>query len=130
MMAGFSDDSAKSPSYVPAGGGLVHCFTFGRHAFELNEKPDREAVTLLADQVRNYMPSMPGEPLFSEIYRWEEAVCLSPPGMLTAINRMKRQNYRDVGGLYLAGEYMYMPSVEGALRSGIDAAQAALRDSM
>jgi predicted NAD/FAD-dependent oxidoreductase len=32
-----------------------------------------------------------------------------------------------VKGLYLAGEYLYMPSVDGALRSGIDAAEAALR---
>jgi hypothetical protein len=32
------------------------------------------------------------------------------------------------GSASLAAEYMYMPSVEGALRSGIDAAEAALRD--
>ena len=32
-----------------------------------------------------------------------------------------------VKGLFLAGEYLNMPSVVGALRSGIDAAEAALR---
>lgn len=126
-LAGFTDDSAKSPSYVPPGAGLLHCFTFGKHAFQLNQSPDEEAISRLKDEVKKYMPSMPREPLFSEIYRWDEAVCLAPPGMLKAISRMKRQNYGDVKGLFLAGEYMYMPSVEGALRSGIDAAQAALR---
>ncbi|OFW57579.1 MAG: hypothetical protein A2W01_02145 [Candidatus Solincola sediminis] len=126
-MAGFTDDSTKAPSYVPPGAGLIHCFTFGKHAFELNRMPDEKIIALLKDEVRKYMPAMPREPLFSEVYRWDEAVCLSPPGMLNAISRMKRDNYRDVKGLLLAGEYMYMPSVEGAFRSGIDAAQAALR---
>jgi|BarGraNGADG00312_2_1021985.scaffolds.fasta_scaffold00487_10 protoporphyrinogen/coproporphyrinogen III oxidase len=126
-MAAFTDDSAKSPAYVPPGAGLIHCFTFGKHAVELNQSPDGQVVSRLQDEIRKYLPAMPKEPLFSEICRWDEAVCLAAPGMLTAINRMKKQNYRDVKGLFLAGEYMYMPSVEAALRSGIDAAEAALR---
>jgi oxygen-dependent protoporphyrinogen oxidase len=126
-MAGFTDNSIKSPHYTPPGGGLVHCFTFGEHAYELNQMKDEEVFSRLKEEIRKYIPSMPSEPLFSEIYRWDEAVCLSPPGMLKTINRMKRENYRDVKGLFLAGEYMYMPSVDGSLRSGIDAAEAALR---
>jgi oxygen-dependent protoporphyrinogen oxidase len=126
-MAGFTDDSTKSPFYTPAGGGMVHCFTFGKHAFELNRMADEEVFSRLKGEIRQYIPTIPDEPFFSEIYRWDEAVCLSPPGMLKTINRMKRDNYRDVKGLFLAGEYMYMPSVDGALRSGIDAAEATLR---
>jgi len=126
-MAGFTDNSIKSPYYAPKGGGIVHCFTFGKHAFELNRMADDEVFSRLKGEIRRFIPSMPEEPLFSEIYRWDEAVCLSPPGMLKVINRMKRENYRDVRGLFLAGEYMYMPSVDGSLRSGIDAAEAALR---
>jgi protoporphyrinogen oxidase len=126
-MAGFTDNSIKSPHYTPPGGGLVHCFTFGKHAYELNQMNDDEVFSSLKEEIRSYVPSMPSEPLFSEVYRWDEAVCLSPPGMLKTINRMKRENYRDVKGLFLSGEYMYMPSVEGALRSGIDAAEAAMR---
>ena len=126
-MAGFSDDSTKSPYYTPPGGGLVHCFTYGKHAYELNQMKDDEVFSILKEEIRKYIPSMPSEPLFCEVYRWDEAVCLSPPGMLKTINRMKRENYRDVKGLFLAGEYMFMPSVDGALRSGIDAAEAAMR---
>lgn len=126
-MAGFVDNSIKSPFYAPPGGGMVHCFTFGRHAFELNAMPDAEVLSRLKGEIRRYIPSLPEEPLFSEIYRWDEAVCLSPPGMLREIHNMKHDHYRDVKGLFLAGEYMNMPSVDGALRSGIDAAEAALR---
>jgi len=126
-LAGFTDDSIKSPRYTPPGGGLVHCFSFGKHAFELNAMPDEDVFSRIKGEVKRYIPSMPAEPFFSEIYRWDEAVCLSPPGMLKAIYRMKREHYRDVKGLFLAGEYLNMPSVDGSLRSGIDAAEAALR---
>lgn len=126
-MAGFTDNSIKSPCYTPPGAGLVHCFTFGKYAYALNRMKDDEVFSSLKEEIRKYIPAMPSESLLSEVYRWDEAVCLSPPGMLKTINRMKRKNYRDVKGLFLAGEYMYMPSVDGALRSGIDAAEAALR---
>ncbi len=126
-MAGFTDNSIKSPHYAPPGGGMVHCFTFGKHAFELNAMGDEEVFGRLKGEIRRFIPSMPEEPLFSEIYRWEEAVCLSPPGMLREMLRLKRDHYRAVKGLFLAGEYLNMPSVDGSLRSGIDAAEAALR---
>lgn len=126
-MAGFTDNSIKSPHYAPPGGGIMHCFTYGKHAFELNSMSDAEVFGRLKGEIRRFIPAMPDEPFFSEIYRWYEAVCLSPPGMLREIFHLKRDHYRDVKGLFLAGEYLNMPSVDGSLRSGIDAAEAALR---
>jgi protoporphyrinogen oxidase len=126
-MAGFTDNSIKSPLYAPPGAGIVHCFTFGRHAFELNAMPDEEVFSRLKKEIRRFIPSMPANPLFEEIYRWEEAVCLSPPGMLRSMRSVREENGRAVEGLYLAGEYLYMPSVEGALRSGVEAAEALSR---
>lgn len=128
-LAGFTDNSIKSPLYAPPGAGMVHCFTYGRHARELNERPDGEVFSLLTEEIRRFIPSMPREPLFSEIYRWEEAVCLSPPGMLRAVDELKSRYPREVKGLRLAGEYLFMPSVDGALRSGIDAAESLLRQA-
>ena len=106
---------------------MVHCFTYGKNARELNGMKDDEVLSILKGEVQRFVPSMPDEPFFSEIYRWDEAVCTAPPGMLREIYNLKREHYRDVKGLYLAGEYLNMPSVDGALRSGIDAAEAALR---
>ncbi|WP_458010908.1 protoporphyrinogen/coproporphyrinogen oxidase [Candidatus Solincola sp.] len=125
-LAGFTDNSIKSPLYAPPGAGMVHCFTYGKHARELNSRLDGEVFSLLAEEIRRFIPSMPKEPLFSEIYRWEEAVCLSPPGMLRAVEELKERGLREVKGLRLAGEYLFMPSVDGALRSGIDAAESIL----
>jgi len=126
-MAGFADSKIKSPHYAPEGAGLVNCFTFGKHAFRLNEMSDRDVTKVLIQDVQNFVPSMPDEPLFTEIYRYNEAVCTAGPGMLSAISNMKKNHYNDVKGLCLAGEYMYMPSVNGATRSGIDAAEMALK---
>jgi oxygen-dependent protoporphyrinogen oxidase len=125
-MAGLTDDSTKSSSYVPEGGGIIHCFTYEQYAEELNEKPDKEIFSHLIKEIQRIVPSMPDKPFFSEVYRWKEAMCVAPPGMLTTVNRMKKENYRDVRGLFLAGDYMYMPSMEGSARSGIDAAKAVL----
>lgn len=126
-LSGFTDNSVKSPRYAPPGGGMAHCFTYGRYARELNAARDGEVLALLLDEVRRFAPSPPADPVFGEIRRWEEAVCLAPPGMLRDISRLQRAIREEVRGLHLAGEYTYMPSVEGALRSGLDAAEAAMR---
>ncbi len=44
-----------------------------------------------------------------------------PPGALTALDRLRRDLPKAIRGLALAGEYMQMPSVNGALASGIAA---------
>ena len=126
-MAGFTDAYIKSPYYTPTGGGMVSCFTFGRHGFELNAKGDEEVKKILIKDLQHWVPSMPDEPYFTEICRFDEAVCTAGPGLLKAMLNLKRNHYQDVKGLCLAGEYMYMPSVEGATLSGLDAAKAALR---
>ena len=126
-MAGFADSSIKSSMYAPAGAGIVNCFTYGKYAAEMNQMPDKKVSKLLIDDIRKYVPSMPGIPLFTEIYKYGEAVCTAGPGMLSAIQHMKESYHNGVSGLALAGEYMYMPSVDGAIRSGIDAAESMLR---
>lgn len=122
-------DSAKSPNYAPPGCELAHCFTFGAAAHELNAMTDEEVKSRLTREMRRFFPRFGDSPAFSDIYRWEEALCFYPPGMMTAIGRMERDHYSDVRGLYLCGEYMRMPgTVESAFRSGIAAARAACSD--
>jgi oxygen-dependent protoporphyrinogen oxidase len=122
-------DSAKSPRYAPPGCEMAHCFTFGSAAFELNDLPDAEVTARLEREMHGFFPGFPAQPVFEEIYRWREALCFYPPGMATAVGRMERNNYRDVKGLYLCGEYMRLPgTVEGAFRSGISAAEAVAAD--
>ncbi|HQL83028.1 MAG TPA: NAD(P)/FAD-dependent oxidoreductase, partial [Spirochaetota bacterium] len=66
-MAGFTDSSIKSPAYAPEGAGLVHCFTYGKHAAEMMGMKDDAVVRALVADIRRYAPSMPDRPLFTEI---------------------------------------------------------------
>jgi protoporphyrinogen/coproporphyrinogen III oxidase len=127
LVSGYTNNAVKSTFYAPSKCTQISCFTYDHHAHELNEQSDEQVKRALIKDLQRFMPHMPDEPLFTEIRRWREAVCLAPVGMLTAMARMKRQNYQDVKGLFLAGEYLNMPSVESAAASGRTAAQAALQ---
>ena len=45
------------------------------------------------------------------------------PGMFRAVAEMRRRLNREVENLFLAGDYLRVPSVNGALASGVDAAE-------
>jgi len=127
MVAGLSDNSVKSEYYAPSGCSQISCWTYERYAHDLNNASEEEIKRSQIREIKRFLPSMPDEPLFTKIYRWREAVCIGQPGMLTAFTKIKRHHYRDVKGLYLAGEYLNMPSVESAAYSGVFAATAALK---
>lgn len=126
IVSGFTNNAVKSEDYAPGGCSQISCWTYDRYARELNEQSEVEIKKVLIRELRRFVPGMPDEPLFTEIKRWKEAVCLAPPGMLSAMSLMKKRFYKDVKGLFLAGEYIHMPSVESAAKSGVDAATEAV----
>ena len=84
---------------------------------------------MLADARRNPPPgsALPGddEGLFTRVYRWRDAVCMMPPGMFKEVAQMRHQLSGTIKNLFLAGDYMRVPSVNGALASGVIAADEA-----
>ena len=63
------------------------------------------------------------EGLFTRVYRWKEAVCMAPPGMFTAVRDIRSRLKGSIPNLFLAGDYTRVPSVNGAVASGIGAAE-------
>lgn len=129
-LAGITDNAMKSPGYAPPGCALLHAFGQGEHARRFNALGDAEIAEGMLAEMRRFLPDLPRKPLFAQVCRWDEAVCLSPPGMLAAMEPLRGRGGRcdgGVPGLFLAGEYLYMPSVDGALQSGVDAAAAVVR---
>jgi protoporphyrinogen oxidase len=127
FLPALNDCSEKSPYFAPPGTGLSHCVTYGRRAHELQKLPDEKIVDLVIEEVRRFVPLPSQDILMTEVVRWDEAICLEAPGEFPAMYCLKRNHLHDVKGLHLAGEYMYLVScVEGALRSGEDAAAAIL----
>jgi len=120
------ESSGKSPYYAPAGGGLVHCLTYGKKALQYMHIPDAELKKIMIEDIRRIMPQFPDNPPVAEIHRWDNAVCLQSPGQFPAVLKLKSEHAHDVRGLFLAGDYMSLfSSVEAALRSGIYAADMA-----
>ena len=117
---------ATTPDAAPPGKTLVHALIIGAHARSLFSSDDHEVVRLVLEEMRRFFPGMPERPLFARVYRWPEAVCLAPGGMLRRVQDMRVKLDRCVRGLFLAGDYTRLPSLNGALRSGVDAAEASL----
>ncbi|MDD5748201.1 MAG: NAD(P)/FAD-dependent oxidoreductase [Actinomycetota bacterium] len=118
--SGFTENANKAEGYAPPGCGLVHAFTFGNFAREMLDMTDEEVISQVTRDIQMVAPKFPDETIFTEIFRWKEAVCLSSPGQIKAVQKLKTA-LRRFEGLHLAGEYFGMPSVESAISSGIRA---------
>lgn len=124
LVSGMSNSAALLPTSAPEGKALIHAFVIGEKAEALFALSDEEIADRVIAEAREYFPAIPSQPLFSRVYRWKEAVCLAPGGMMRAMSELRRQSLSSLRGLFFAGEYMGgVPSTNGALRSGIIAAE-------
>ena len=125
FLVDYSDAVVKSPQ-VAQSGRLIHAEAASGHAEVLSALPDGELCRRFLAEIRRYSPKMP-EPRFARVYRWKEAACLMPAGALTALAGARRSLPEHVRGLALAGDYMHVPSVNGAAASGIAAVEELAR---
>lgn len=124
LMSGMSNSAVLAPEAVPAGKSCIDVFVMGENAEKLFALSDSDVERLVKAEIRRYLPAMPDHTLFTRVYRWPEAVCLLSGGLMTDLYRMRNYRLHQIKGLFLAGEHLGVPSTNGALRSGIDAAQA------
>lgn len=120
------DRSAFLPACAPAGKSILDLL--------IGRDQAQELITLEDEEIKRRMlgkappgADLPGddEGLFYRVYRWEEALCLGTPGMPAALAKIPEQLAGSIGNLFLAGDYMGIPSVNGALSSGHRAATEA-----
>ncbi len=115
------------PACAPPGKGILDLLIGRDRARELIPLEDEEIKRELLGAARRKAPpgsALPGddEGLFYRVYRWEEALCMGTPGMLAAMAKVPGQLAGRIDNLFLAGDYMAVPSVNGALSSGQSAA--------
>ncbi len=123
-------DAAGGPMKTgPEGCGLMYAFTAGWHDRELGRLSETERRGRVIKEVQKFWPEFPDEPLFSECIRYERAINLESPGQFPAIHEFLKHHARDVKGLYLAGEYLFLIAcTEGAFATGEKAANMVLED--
>ena len=118
--------ASTTPDAAPRGKTLTHALVIDEHARALFAMDDDEIAGRVLDEMRRFFPALPQHPLFAKVYRWPEAICLAPGGMLRDVHDMRMRLPGRVRGLFLAGDYTHLPSLNGAIRSGIDAAEESL----
>ena len=121
------DRSVFLPACAPPGKSLLDLLIGRDAARELIPLDDEEIKRRMLGAARRNAPpgsALPGddEGLFYRVYRWEEALCMGEPGMLAATAQIPGQLAGSIDNLFLAGDYMRVPSVNGALSSGHSAA--------
>ena len=121
------DRSVFLPACAPPGKGLLDLLIGRDRARELIPLDDAEIKRELLGAARRNAPpgsALPGddEGLFYRVYRWDEALCMGTPGMLAEVAKIPGQLAGRIDNLFLAGDYMGIPSVNGALSSGERAA--------
>ncbi len=114
---------------APEGAGLLYCFTAGWHDEELGVLPEDERRRRVIREVQKFWPRFPDEPMFTECIRWDRAINLESPGQFPAIHEFLKHHARDVEGLYLAGEHLFLIAcTEGAFATGEEAANMVIED--
>jgi protoporphyrinogen/coproporphyrinogen III oxidase len=89
----------------------------------------QERQKLVIKEAQRFFPEFPDEPEIAKVWRWDRAVNLVSPGQFPAIMDLVKNHYRDIDGLFLAGEYLFLiASTEGALASGKSAAEMVIGD--
>ncbi|MCY4050774.1 MAG: NAD(P)/FAD-dependent oxidoreductase [Gammaproteobacteria bacterium] len=127
ILSGMSHLSLLCPQTAPQGKALIDALLIDKHADELFALSDEEIIERVLLEIKKYFPKMSPKPLFSLVQKWPEAVCLSTGGTMTALDKMQQQGYESLQGLFLAGDYLGIPSLNSALKSGLDAAEKALK---
>ena len=124
------DRTTFLPACAPPGKSLLDLLIGLDRAEELIPLDDEEIKRELLGAARRKAPpgaALPSddEVLFYRVYRWEEALCMGAPGMLAEVANIPQQLAGRIDNLFLAGDYMGIPSVNGALSTGHRAATEA-----
>jgi protoporphyrinogen/coproporphyrinogen III oxidase len=111
-----------------ARGELFNVMLAGNSSRDLLASPEAEIVQGILPEVERLLPGISAQIATVRIYRWPEAEPLSPVGRAKNVRRYRE---RIAAGpcprVLLVGDYLSMPFTEGAVESGIWAAQAIIR---
>lgn len=109
-----------------AKGKLLVAFLSDKAGSEMIEWKDYDVLAAALREMDKYFVGISENILFSKIYRWKEAMPMSPPGRGRNVARY-RKSVNDKTKVLLAGDYMGLPFTEGAAETGKWAAETLMR---
>lgn len=113
----------KPGSQVPGGKGLLVALPTPEAAPALVELDSREVLERMLPEIQMAFPGIERQILRARVYRWPVGTPVFFPGYLRHLGRFRGGSLEAGTMLALAGDYLYSPSVEGAVVSGLEAAR-------
>jgi len=108
-----------SKNFAPRNNGLIEIFIYGATAKDLLQKNKKDILDIILKKIDGIFPCISENIVWYDILKWENALPIFTPDF-----HMLRNNFKtNIKSLELAGDYLYPPSIESAVYSGIKAAQ-------
>jgi oxygen-dependent protoporphyrinogen oxidase len=117
----------KAPGLVPPGRGLVLAIPSPEAGERLYESDPQTVLDAVLPDLARAFPGIDHALLHARVFRWPHAWALFPPGSLARLPSLRGEIAEANGRIALAGDYLRAPNVEGAVSSGIDAAERICR---
>ncbi len=107
----------------PYEGGLMVAFPRPETAPDLVGLPSREILDRLLPEIELAFPGIRTDIVRARVYRWPVGTPVFYPGYLRHLLAARNGALEGDARIALAGDYLYGPSVEGAVSSGLAAAE-------
>ncbi|MDI6655327.1 MAG: FAD-dependent oxidoreductase, partial [Candidatus Hydrothermarchaeota archaeon] len=120
-----SESTVASPTFAPKGKGLMEVFVYGKTANRLSKLSKPKIIKFILDKLKLLFPKISKKLTWYEVIRWDYVIPIYPPGF----SEIRREFKTSIDNLALAGDYLYLPSIESAVYSGFKAAQQ-IKNSM
>lgn len=111
----------KPADLVPPGKGLLLAMPTPETAPTLASLESGEVVDRMLPEIGIAFPGVESHITRARVYRWPSGAPVFFPGYLRHLGSFRRTNPEGSMPLTLAGDYLYSPSVEGAVASGTEA---------
>ena len=117
-VAGFMNQTAKYPEGVRDGKGLMSVFLREEVARKWMDLPDEEVYAFMRTEFLKVCPPLRGEDLIPcDLQRWPYAMPKYAPGYIRKVNKFWDEG-QGKNGIFLAGDYLNAPWIEGSIRIG------------
>ena len=114
-----SESTVASPTFAPKGKGLMEVFVYGKTANRLSKLSKSETIKFILDKLDLLFPKISKKLTWYEVIRWDYAIPIYSPDF----SKIRQEFKTSIDNLALAGDYLYLPSIEAAVYSGIEAAK-------
>ncbi len=116
-IAAITIETNKSPDRA-ANGKLFHVMLCGRSSAAMLQQTDTQILDAVKPEIERFLPGIIDQISKIRIYRWPEAMPLSPLGRAKELRQYRENSARILQRVFLAGDYMSTPFTDGAAESG------------